>query len=172
MKNERMDEPITTIRFLICRNCFWCASLIEWRSESYEQVERHVTTHRDNMYERCGKEQVKSIPVSWRNRTKWYITIHIILRLVRQCDSALTLQEATRIGNGFISFRNHNSIEDGYLYIRSFTIKLTCVGLPRFCTYCQQGKTCAIHSSRCMNDCSIRRRGLAANRLSFALVLA
>lgn len=63
-KNERVDGPITTIRFLICRNCFWCASLIQWRSESYEQLERYLTTLRDSRCKRCGNDQVKSMPVS------------------------------------------------------------------------------------------------------------
>jgi hypothetical protein len=75
MKNERMDEPITTIRFLICRNCFWCASLIKWRSRSYEQVERHVITLRDNMCERCGNDQVKSIPVSLKESDKAVLSL-------------------------------------------------------------------------------------------------
>jgi hypothetical protein len=70
-KNERAERPITTtIRFLICRNCFWCASLIKWRSESYEQVASYFATPRDNICKRCGNDEVKSMPVSLNESDK------------------------------------------------------------------------------------------------------
>ncbi len=64
MKNKRMDEPITTIRFLICRNCFWCASLINWRSESDKEIARHSSMPKANKCQKCGDKEVKSMPVS------------------------------------------------------------------------------------------------------------
>lgn len=63
-QNKRANEPIATIRFLICRNCFWCASLINWRSESDEQIARRSTMPRENICQRCGDNEVKSMPVS------------------------------------------------------------------------------------------------------------
>lgn len=69
-ENERADNPINTIRFLICRNCFWCASLIRWSRKNYGQVARHRAAPIDNICERCGNDAVKSMPMSLNESNK------------------------------------------------------------------------------------------------------
>src|SRR5918994_2695005 len=100
------------------------------------------------------------------NPTKRYYRPHY-RDMVKIMILALTLQKTTRIGNRFTSRRNYDSMEDGYdMYAAVFTIKLHVFACLWFCPRSQQGKACTMHSSRCINDCPIRTRGLAANRLS------
>ena len=58
------NKHIETIRFLICRNCFWCASLINWRSESDKEIARHSSMPKANKCQKCGDNEVKSMQVS------------------------------------------------------------------------------------------------------------
>jgi hypothetical protein len=63
-QNKSSNEPIATIRFLYIRNCFWCASLINWRSESDKQIVRRSTMPKESICQRCGDNEVKSMSVS------------------------------------------------------------------------------------------------------------
>jgi hypothetical protein len=68
-ENERADKGITAIRFLICRKCFWCASLIEWRGESHDRIARYSRAS-NNRCGRCGNNEVKSMPISLNESNK------------------------------------------------------------------------------------------------------